>query len=65
MLEGLPVAEYLLDDPMLCRDGSSVSIGGRALIPQKGNLNETVELRKLESRSLLRAESSTSPCVDL
>jgi hypothetical protein len=56
---------------MLRRDGSSVSIGGRALIPHKGSLNEAVELRELESSSLLLlrdtilgAESSTSPCVD-
>jgi hypothetical protein len=66
------VAEYLLGDLTLCGDGSNVSTGGRALIPNKGSLNETVELRELESSSLLllrytilAAESSTSPCVDL
>jgi hypothetical protein len=32
------VAEYLLGDSLLSRDGSSVSIGGRALIPHKGSL---------------------------
>jgi hypothetical protein len=30
---------------MLQRDGSSVSIGGRVLIPHKGSLNEEVKLR--------------------
>ena len=66
------MAEYLLGDSMLSRNGSSVSIGGRALIPHKGSLNEAVELRDAEGSSLLllrdtvlRAESTTSPCVDL
>ncbi len=38
------MAEYLLGDSLLSRHGSSVSIGGRALIPHKGSLNEAVEL---------------------
>jgi hypothetical protein len=58
---------------MLRRDGSSVSIGGRALIPHKGSLNEAVELRKHESSSLLLlrdpvilgAQSRTSPYMNL
>jgi hypothetical protein len=37
----------------LRRNVSNISIGGRALIPHKGILNETVELRELESSSLL------------
>jgi hypothetical protein len=58
---------------MLGGDGSSVrvSVGDRDLIPHKGSLNEAVELRELESSSLLLlrdtilgAESSTSPRVD-
>ncbi len=47
------MAEYLVGDPMLRRDGSSVSSGDRALIPHKGSLNEAVELREHESSSLL------------
>ena len=72
ILEGLPVAEYLLGDPTLCGDGSNVSTGGRALIPHKGSLNEAVKMWYNERSSLLLlrdtilgAESSTSPCVDL
>ncbi len=67
------MAEYLLGDSMLCRDGSSVSIGVRALIPHKGSLNEAVELRKHESSCLLLlrdpiilgARSRTSPYISL
>jgi hypothetical protein len=63
------VAEYLLGDPRLRRNGSSnIIIGNRALIPHKGSLNEAVELRELESSSLLLlrytilgALSSSSP----
>jgi hypothetical protein len=70
--EGLPVAEYLFGDPMLWGDGSNNSIGGRALIPHKGNLNEEVKLWDGEARNLLLlrdtvlgAESTTSPNIDL
>jgi hypothetical protein len=56
----------------LRRNGSNISIGGRARIPHKGNLNEAVKLRNNERSSLLLlrdtilgAESNTSPCVDL
>ncbi len=52
ILEGLSVTEYLLGDPTMCGDGSNISTGGRALIPLKGSLNESVELRELESSSL-------------
>ncbi len=44
ILEGLTVVEYLLGDPILWGDDSNVNIGGRALIPHKGRLNEVVEL---------------------
>ncbi len=47
------MAEYLLGDPMLRGDDSNVSIGGRTLIPHKGNLNESVDLRDTEGSSLL------------
>jgi hypothetical protein len=56
----------------LRRNDSNISIGGRALIPHKGILNEAIKLRYNERSSLLLlrytilgAESSTSPCVDL
>jgi hypothetical protein len=66
------VAEYLLGDPTLSGDGSNNSIGGRALIPHKGILKESVKLRDGEARSLLLlrdtvlgAESTTNPNIDL
>jgi hypothetical protein len=73
ILEGLPVAEYLLGDPMMSGYGSSFSSGDRALIPHKGSLNEVVHLRKHESSSLLLlrdpiilgARSRTSPYISL
>jgi hypothetical protein len=37
----------------LRRNGSNISIGGRALIPHKGSLNEAVKLRNNEASSLL------------
>jgi hypothetical protein len=62
----------LFSNLRLRRNDSNISIGDRVLIPHKGNLNEAVELRELESSSLLLlrytilgAESSTRPCVDL
>jgi hypothetical protein len=62
----------LFSNLKLRRNDSNISIGGRGLIPHKGNLNEAVKLRNNERISLLLlrdtilgAESSTSPCVDL
>jgi hypothetical protein len=62
----------LFSNLRLRRNDSNISFGGRSLIPHKGSLNEVVELRELESSSLLLlrytilgAESSTSPYVDL
>jgi hypothetical protein len=62
----------LFSNLKLRRNDSNISIGGRALIPHKGSLDEAVELRELESSSLLLlrdtilgARSRTSPDVDL
>jgi hypothetical protein len=35
----------LFSNLILRRNGSNISIGGRALIPHKGSLNEAVKLR--------------------
>jgi hypothetical protein len=52
----------------LRRNDSNISIGGRALIPHKGSLNEVVKLWNNEASSLvllrdtiLRTRSKTSP----
>jgi hypothetical protein len=62
----------LFSNLKLRRNGSNISIGGRALIPHKGSLDEAVELRKHEASSLLLlrdtilgARSRTSPYVNL
>jgi hypothetical protein len=62
----------LLGNLQLRRNDSNISIGGRVLIPHKGSLDETVELRELEASSLLLlrntilgARSRTRPYVNL
>jgi hypothetical protein len=62
----------LFSNLKLRRNDSNITIGGRALIPHKGNLDEVVELRELEAISLLLlrntilgARSRTSPYVNL
>jgi hypothetical protein len=62
----------LFSNLKLRRNDSSISIGARVLIPHKGSLNEAVKMWYNERSSLLLlrdtilgAESSTSPCVDL
>ena len=62
----------LFSNLKLRRNDSNISIGGRALIPHKGSLDESVELWKHEANSLLLlrdtilgARSRTSPYVNL
>ena len=62
----------LLSDLKLRRNVSNTSVGDRALIPRKGSLMKSVELRDREGISLLLlrdtilgAQSSTSPDVNL
>ena len=64
---GLPHAEDLKGDPILCRDGSNSNVGS-VLTPHNG-LMEAVELQNGERSVLLLlrdpvlgAESTTSPC---
>jgi hypothetical protein len=62
----------LFSNLKLRRNGSNISIGGRALIPHKGSLNEAVKLREGEGNrplklrdTILGARSRTSPYVNL
>ncbi len=62
----------LFSNLKLRRQGSNSSIGDRALIPDKVNLNETVKLRKWEGNRILKlrdtilgVQSMTSPYVNL
>jgi hypothetical protein len=52
IFNGLPHAEDLKGDPILCRDGSNSNVGS-VLTPHNVSLMEAVELRNNECRVLL------------
>jgi hypothetical protein len=69
--KGLPHADDLKGDPILCRDGSNSNVGS-VLFPHNGSLMEAVELRNGEGSILLLlrdtvlgADSTTSPYMSL